>query len=109
MPCFYWQILTVYYHDFRRFQKISAHKLEIYMKQALRKDLEPVTNSFAVHELTEPYFDPNWHFHPHYQLFLVEEGTGTRFIGDSIRPFWGRSGYAWPQFTTPLAKRQGVF
>lgn len=57
------------------------------MKQALCKDLEPVTNSFAVHELTEPYFDPNWHFHPHYQLFLVEEGTGTRFIGDSIRPF----------------------
>lgn len=57
------------------------------MKQALRKDLEPLTNSFAVHALTEPYFDPNWHFHPHYQLFLVEEGTGTRFIGDSIRTF----------------------
>ncbi len=59
------------------------------MKQALRKDLEPLTNSFAVRELTEPFFDPNWHFHPHYQLFLVEEGTGTRFIGDSIRPFVG--------------------
>ncbi|KAB7730278.1 helix-turn-helix domain-containing protein [Rudanella paleaurantiibacter] len=57
------------------------------MKQALRKDLEPVAESFAVHELTEPHFDPNWHFHPHYQLFLVEKGTGTRFIGDSIRPF----------------------
>jgi AraC-like DNA-binding protein len=57
------------------------------MKQALRKDLEPLTDLFAVRELVEPYFDPNWHFHPHYQLFLVEEGTGTRFIGDSIRPF----------------------
>lgn len=57
------------------------------MKQALRKDLEPLNDSFAVRELVEPYFDPNWHFHPHYQLFLVEEGTGTRFIGDSIRPF----------------------
>ena len=57
------------------------------MKPALRKDLEPVASSFTVKTLVEPHFDPNWHFHPHYQLFLVEEGTGTRFIGDSIRPF----------------------
>lgn len=57
------------------------------MKQPLRKDLEPVAASFIVKELIEPHFDPNWHFHPHYQLFLVEEGTGTRFIGDSIKPF----------------------
>ena len=57
------------------------------MKQPLRKDLEPVATSFSVKELVEPHFDPNWHFHPHYQLFLVEKGTGTRFIGDSIKPF----------------------
>lgn len=57
------------------------------MKHALRKDLEPVGSSFTVKELVEPHFDPNWHFHPHYQLFLVKEGTGTRFIGDSIKPF----------------------
>ncbi|CCG99770.1 transcriptional regulator, AraC family [Fibrella aestuarina BUZ 2] len=57
------------------------------MKSALRKDLESTIGSFIVKELVEPHFDPNWHFHPHYQLFLVEEGTGTRFIGDSIRPF----------------------
>jgi len=57
------------------------------MKQPLRKNLEPIAASFVVKELVEPHFDPNWHFHPHYQLFLVEEGTGTRFIGDSIKPF----------------------
>ena len=57
------------------------------MKQPLYKDLEPVATSFVVKELIEPHFDPNWHFHPHYQLFLVKEGTGTRFIGDSIKPF----------------------
>lgn len=57
------------------------------MKPALRKDFEPIASSFTVKTLVEPHFDPNWHFHPHYQLFLVEEGTGTRFIGDSIRPF----------------------
>lgn len=57
------------------------------MKQPLRKDLEPVAASFIVKKLVESHFDPNWHFHPQYQLFLVEEGTGTRFIGDSIKPF----------------------
>lgn len=57
------------------------------MKSALRKDLETTIGSFIVKDLVEPHFDPNWHFHPHYQLFLVEEGSGTRFIGDSIRPF----------------------
>ncbi|HEY0110008.1 MAG TPA: AraC family ligand binding domain-containing protein, partial [Fibrella sp.] len=57
------------------------------MKSALRKDIEAGIGSFVVRDLIESHFDPNWHFHPHYQLFLVEEGTGTRFIGDSIRPF----------------------
>ncbi|MBC7571590.1 MAG: AraC family transcriptional regulator [Spirosoma sp.] len=57
------------------------------MKKPVRKDLEPLSASLSVMRLTEPHFDPNWHFHPHYQLFLVEEGVGTRFIGDSIRPF----------------------
>lgn len=57
------------------------------MKQPVRKNLESVAASFVARELVEPHFDPNWHFHPHYQLFLVKEGTGTRFIGDSIKPF----------------------
>lgn len=38
-------------------------------------------------DLRDPYFDPNWHFHPHFQLFAVLEGYGTRLIGDSIQPF----------------------
>jgi AraC-like DNA-binding protein len=62
-------------------------KISKQVKQPLRKDIEPVAASFIVKELREAHFDPNWHFHPHYQLFLVEKGTGTRFIGDSIKPF----------------------
>ncbi|HEV7348821.1 AraC family transcriptional regulator [Telluribacter sp.] len=57
------------------------------MKSALRKTIESQVRSFTVQKLQEPHFDPNWHFHPHYQLFTVLEGTGTRFIGDSITPF----------------------
>lgn len=57
------------------------------MKPLLKKSLESLNQSFIVRTLKEPYFDPNWHFHPHYQLFTVIEGTGTRFIGDDIRHF----------------------
>lgn len=37
--------------------------------------------------LNEKHFDPVWHAHSEYQLFVVLEGTGTRFIGDSIKAF----------------------
>lgn len=37
--------------------------------------------------MSEKHFDPTWHAHSEYQLFLIIEGTGTRFIGDSIKSF----------------------
>lgn len=57
------------------------------MRVALEKNIENRISSFTVLELIESHFDPNWHFHPHYQLFTVIEGSGTRFIGDSIQHF----------------------
>ncbi len=57
------------------------------MKPLLKKSLESLNQSYIVKTLKEPHFDPNWHFHPHFQLFTVIEGTGTRFIGDDIRHF----------------------
>lgn len=57
------------------------------MKAPLKKDLENANRSYVIKQLKDPYFDPNWHFHPHYQLFTVVEGSGTRFVGDDIRPF----------------------
>lgn len=57
------------------------------MKPLLEKSIESLNQSFLVKRLEEPFFDPNWHFHPHYQLFTVIRGTGTRFIGDDIRHF----------------------
>jgi AraC-like DNA-binding protein len=57
------------------------------MKPALQKS--PISENFAfeIRHLKEPHFDPNWHFHPEFQLFLVLKGTGTRFIGDHVKPF----------------------
>ncbi|MFA7472045.1 MAG: AraC family transcriptional regulator [Spirosomataceae bacterium] len=57
------------------------------IKAPLLKSVESLSEAVIVMDLRDPYFDPNWHFHPHYQLFTVIEGTGTRLIGDSIQPF----------------------
>lgn len=57
------------------------------MPHALRKSPIPDTHTFVIRELQEPYFDPNWHFHQEYQLFVVLKGTGTRFVGDHIKSF----------------------
>lgn len=57
------------------------------MRTPLEKNIDNPLNSITVLDLKEPHFDPNWHFHPHYQLFTVIEGKGTRLIGDSIQHF----------------------
>ena len=57
------------------------------MKQAIRKSPIPASKTFLIRELIEPHFDPNWHFHLEYQLVVVLEGTGTRFVGDNISHF----------------------
>ncbi|WP_194777940.1 AraC family transcriptional regulator [Pararhodonellum marinum] len=57
------------------------------MKQALEKTRISESKAFVVKELVAPYFDKNWHFHQEYQLFLVLEGKGTRFVGDQMQAF----------------------
>ncbi|MFC4871704.1 AraC family transcriptional regulator [Negadavirga shengliensis] len=57
------------------------------MKKAFQKSRIPDTRVFVVKELIAPHFDKNWHFHPEYQLFLVLEGRGTRFVGDNMKTF----------------------
>lgn len=57
------------------------------MKPVIKEPAISPSRSFIVKDLIAPYFDPNWHFHPEYQLFLVLKGRGTRFVGDNIKPF----------------------
>lgn len=47
----------------------------------------PAFHALHIRNLREPYFDPYWHFHPEYQLFMVLEGAGTRFVGDKVERF----------------------
>lgn len=55
--------------------------------KALQKSPISSDRAFECHLLRAPFFDPNWHFHAEYQLFIVNEGTGTRFVGDHVSPF----------------------
>jgi AraC-like DNA-binding protein len=57
------------------------------LKAAIHKSEIPPTQIFVIRELEENHFDPTWHAHSEYQLFVVLEGRGTRFVGDSIRSF----------------------
>jgi AraC-like DNA-binding protein len=43
--------------------------------------------SFHILKVHEPCFFPAWHFHPEYEIMLVLEGTGIRFVGDSMERF----------------------
>ncbi|MDB4292580.1 AraC family transcriptional regulator [Maribacter sp.] len=57
------------------------------MKTVVQKSPIPHNHVFVAKHLKEAIFDPNWHFHSEYQLFLVLKGNGTRFIGDHVQPF----------------------
>jgi AraC-like DNA-binding protein len=57
------------------------------MKPPLQKSPISQEHAFVIKHLKEAHFDHNWHFHSEYQVFIVLNGTGTKFIGDHVSPF----------------------
>ncbi len=43
--------------------------------------------SFGVRGIDQVSFDAPWHFHPECELTFIREGSGERFVGDSMQPF----------------------
>jgi len=58
-----------------------------FKKPAVQKTRIPASRIFAIRKLSENHFDPTWHAHSEYQLFLVLEGSGTKFIGNTMKTF----------------------
>ncbi|MHA4845014.1 AraC family transcriptional regulator [Flavitalea antarctica] len=45
------------------------------------------TSSFDIRYEKVAYFDNPWHYHPEYELTLVTNSRGIRFVGDCVEPF----------------------
>lgn len=58
------------------------------MKARFIKLAEPDRQSFTVKNERIPFFYNPYHYHPELELTLIQHGKGTRFIGDSIEPFF---------------------
>ncbi|MEJ7589814.1 MAG: AraC family transcriptional regulator [Ferruginibacter sp.] len=57
------------------------------MKPALEFLPKGSEESFVVVSFEYNYYPTPWHFHPEYEIVLVTESTGKRFIGDNISNF----------------------
>ncbi|MFN3849077.1 MAG: AraC family transcriptional regulator [Spirosomataceae bacterium] len=57
------------------------------MKPQLLKISNPADYSFNLFNQDCPYFPTPWHYHPEYEIVLILEGDGKKFIGSSITDF----------------------
>ena len=57
------------------------------MKPALEHLPRDKDHSFVVKSFDYHYYPTPWHYHPEYEIVLVTESTGKRFIGDHISDF----------------------
>lgn len=58
------------------------------MKPILEKIAWPQNQSFFFRDVEQPYFSTPWHFHPEIEIILIENGHGSRYVGDSISNFY---------------------
>ena len=57
------------------------------MKPQLLKVTNGPAHSFSVRQDIYPYINNLWHYHPEVELIHIRKGSGTQFIGDSIKRF----------------------
>ncbi len=57
------------------------------MKPVLEQIHLGSSQSILAFQYAEESFDAPWHFHPQHELTLIEESTGTKFIGDYVGPY----------------------
>lgn len=46
-----------------------------------------INHSFHINHMKVDYFPSLRHFHPEVEIMLIVQGTGTRYVGDSVEPF----------------------
>ena len=57
------------------------------MIPTLKKIGEGTNNVLEILNENASHFYPYWHFHPQYEIMLIEKSSGTRYVGDSISQY----------------------
>ncbi|MFT4031730.1 MAG: AraC family transcriptional regulator [Siphonobacter sp.] len=57
------------------------------MKPVYRRFNFEGNTSYGIRRVEEPYFYNRWHYHPELELTWVQEGSGTRLVGDHVEAF----------------------
>ncbi len=57
------------------------------MKAYIQKVTTPPQSSFIYRAKAAARFAFGWHFHPEYELTLIERSSGQRYVGDSIEDY----------------------
>ncbi len=57
------------------------------MLPGLEKIEANINHSFHINHLKTAYFPSERHFHPEVEILLIVQGTGTRYVGDSVERF----------------------
>jgi len=53
----------------------------------LKKIGEGSNNVLEILNENAAHYYPYWHYHPQYEIMLIEKSSGTRYVGDSITSF----------------------
>jgi AraC-like DNA-binding protein len=57
------------------------------VKAVLEQIVSPEGSSFAVFNFASPRFQCPYHYHPEWELTLIQSGHGQRLVGDHLEPF----------------------
>ena len=57
------------------------------MIPSLKKVVTDIHGIFEVLSVDDPHFFPHWHYHPQYEIILIQKSSGTLYAGDDISSF----------------------
>lgn len=57
------------------------------MQAIIQKIIEPEQSSFIYRSKSTRHWPFKWHFHPEYELTLITQSKGRRFVGDNISDY----------------------
>ena len=58
------------------------------MKAVLKKTETESDKKLVIEKRDVPGFDVTWHFHPEFELLYISKGSGVRFVGNHVSPFY---------------------